>query len=490
MAEFDNSGAVTRMPAYEGASTSYRLEQKGLQAGDQDTLAARELGNLWKRSHYLTRNNAIGATAKHRLVSNWIGTGIKVRWIGADGKPATKVQKEWERWIADCNVDSYGNFCNFQHGLANSLMESGESLGRMYIQKRNKTKIPLAIQLLESEQLDPLYNILDNNIRTGISFDSFGKPINYHLWKNHPGALKQLFSDNKRVAVPADEILHVFERQRPGQWRGIPWLTPVMLNIYEIDELVDATIQRQKAAQAMSWIIENTNPLGAFAPGTVRKVDTDEIDPATNKKRKIIQGTAGSVHYLNKGESFKFASVQDIGANLGTLLQDEMGKIAACLGLTYDQLTGDLSQVNFSSIRAGLNEFRVRTEIVQRFLIINLGLNPIALKWLELFALYVPKVGTTGVYPLFTLPRRYGVDELKDAQADLLEVQAGFSTMQRKLEERDVTFQEVIEDRKLIEQSGMIFTSIPQPAPQPGTQPAKVNDQTTPKNQQTQKSEA
>ncbi len=485
MAEFDSGNKVSYMPAYEGASTSYRMEQKGLQLGDQDELSARELKNLWQRSHYLSRNNAIGATAKHRLVSNWIGNGIKIRWMNQNGTPAEKVQKEWELWCSECTIDGHGDFRNYQKEFAGALMESGEGLSRMYINRRKKSKIPLALQNIEAEQLDPLYSIFDKSIRTGISFDEFGKPTIYHLWKHHPGAYRQISDGNKRVEVPADDMIHAFERLRPGQWRGIPWLTPVMLNIYEIDELVDATLQRQKAAQAMSWIIENTNPVAAFAPGSVRSAMSDtDIDPATKQKRKIIQGSAGSVHYLNKGESFKFASIQDIGPNLSTLLQDEMGKIAACLGLTYDQLTGDLSQVNFSSIRAGLNEFRVRTEIIQRFIIINLALLPIANRWLELFAIYVPRIGTAGVYPLFTLPRRYGVDELKDAQADLMEVQAGFSTMERKLEERDVTFQEIIADRKRAEASGFIFTSIPEPAI-PATsavQPNKVNDQTTPKN--------
>lgn len=479
MGEFSEANKVTYMPSYEGASTSYRMEQKGLIAGDQDTLAARELQNLWKRSHYLTRNNAIGATAKHRLVTNWVGTGIKIRWMNENGLPADKVQKKWDKWLSECTIDGYGNFNNFQKDLANAFMESGEAIGRLYINKRKSSEIPLALQLVEAEQLCPLFTDNgDPNTRNGITFDSVGKPTKYHLWKRHPGSLSLFQNPNDRVAVDASDIIHLFERQRPGQWRGVPFLAPVMLNIYEIDELIDATLQRQKAAQGVSWIIENTNPLQAFAPGTVRNVSNGEIDPATGLKRKIIQGSAGSVHYLNKGETFKFASIQDIGPNLGVLLQDEIGKIATALGLTYDQLTGDLSQVNFSSIRAGLNEFRVRTEIIQRCHIINLALLPIAMRWLELFALYVPRIGTTGVYPLFTLPRRYGVDELKDGQADLLEVQAGFDTMQHKLEERDVTFQEVVEDRKRAEKSGFLFTSIPaMPQATPNQQPEKIQKQ-------------
>lgn len=476
MGEFSTAGFGSRTmhtPSYEGASTAYRLELKGLKAGDQDTLAARELQKLWSRSHHLCRNEAIATTAKHRLVTNWIGSGIKVRWMNENHTPAPRVQKHWEEWIKDCNLDRRGNFYNFEHSLASALMESGEAIGRMYVSKRKTAKVPLALQILEAEHLDPLYTGMGNtNTRNGITFSEEGYPVTYHLWKQHPGALLKLAGQQERLAISADDILHVFERQRPGQWRGIPWITPVILNIYGLSETIDATIQRQKAAQAMSWIIENSSPDAAFAPGTVRSTI------GTGKRSQIIQGVAGGVHYLEGKESVKFASIQDIGPNLQVLLSSELGKIAAALGLTYDQLTGDLSQVNFSSIRAGLNEFRIRTEIVQRFTIINLGLEPITSRWLEMLPFYVPKLSAQGIYPKFSLPRRYGVDELKDAQADLLEVQAGFNTMENALEERDRTFQEVLAEREKISKTGYVFTSIPLVAQGTlNTQPTKVADQ-------------
>jgi len=43
----------------------------------------------------------------------------------------------------------------------------------------------------------------------------------------------------------------------------------------------------------------------------------------------------------------------------------QLHAIAAGVGLTYELLTGDLSQVNYSSIRAGLIEFRRRMEALQ-----------------------------------------------------------------------------------------------------------------------------
>ena len=67
--------------------------------------------------------------------------------------------------------------------------------------------------------------------------------------------------------------------------------------------------------------------------------------------------------------------------------------------------------------------------------------------------LYSAKIGNA--IPTYQLPRWYGVDELKDTQADLLEVQNGMSTLQSKLDERHTTFEDIIADRARIKEVGL-----------------------------------
>jgi len=56
--------------------------------------------------------------------------------------------------------------------------------------------------------------------------------------------------------------------------------------------------------------------------------------------------------------------------------------VAAAMGVTYEQLTGDLTQVNYSSIRAGLLEFRRRVEAVQHGVIVHQLCRPIWQAWM------------------------------------------------------------------------------------------------------------
>lgn len=70
------------------------------------------------------------------------------------------------------------------------------------------------------------------------------------------------------------------------------------------------------------------------------------------------------IEYLAPGKDVKFATPSTAGG-YAEYMRVQLHAIAAGVGLTYELLTGDLSQVNYSSIRAGLLEFRRRMEALQ-----------------------------------------------------------------------------------------------------------------------------
>lgn len=418
--------------AFDGASQGFRLQTKGLLRGSPDTLAARELELLWQRSHHLCRNNSAAVTARNRLVAHWVGTGIKVQWDNP------KVQLAWDEFVANPNLDGMGTLYNTQNLWAGSLFESGEALTRTLI-KRSSAKIPLKLQIVAPEQLDPRF-FDPKGIKNGIQFDATGNiPTYYHFWKKHPSFHAMQAGANTRVAVKADSVLHMFDRTRPGQWRGIPKLTPAMLTIYEMDELTDATLVRQKAAQAMGWIIKKSSAGAMPLLGNLEQVSEalpQETEESMGNTR-IQKVLPGGVHYLEEDEEAQFADIGDIGANFVSLLDHNWRSIASCLDITYEQLTGDLSGANFSSIRAGLIEFRKRVTLIQQLIFVNLGLIPLTNQFRELCAVYINR--NAGIAkPTFIFPKQEWVDPLKDAQADVLEIRAGLATLKEKLAERGV----------------------------------------------------
>ena len=447
-----------RQQAFDGAVTNYRLEQKGLVTGEPDLLAARELNLLWQRSHHAVRNNGWARTAKTKNLINL--NSITVKWKDANGKVNKKMQALWDEFAKDPNLDGYGTLDNTQEAWNGAMFESGEALCRMLIKKRPGHTIPLVLQNIEAEYLDPNFtNGQPKTTRNGIKFRD-SKPEIYYFSKRSPNFnIFNLYSLEK-IEVPADEVLHLFVRDRPGQWRGIPTLASILLPLYELDDLTDATVTKQKNAQAISWVIRNTNASAAVSVGSaLSSIDPNDIDQATGKRRVVMQASGGGVQYLNKGEDISFYQGTDVGPNLPELIKSELRKIAQAAGLTYEILTGDLTGVSFSALQQVAIDMKTQAEFMYKFYLINLGLEPLCMRFRELAAIYGNK-SFANLTPVYQYPRRYGVNDLKDAQADLLEVQSGFATWESKLSERNLTVEEITEDKKRQKEAGVSFEPV------------------------------
>ena len=281
--------------------------------------------------------------------------------------------------------------------------------------------------------------------------------------------------------MPADQVLHLFRRTRPGQLRGVPELTSVIVRLYEIDAMQDATLARQKLAQLF----------GAFVK---RKADADPEDEGPFFGTHVEDGEPGEgidafepggIHYLEDGEEVTFSDPPDIGSSYTNWLRTEMHAVARGAGLTHEQLTGDLQGVNYSSIRAGLLEFRRRAEMLQADLVIHKWCRPIAAKWLDTAvssgALVIPDYARRRVDLLaidWIAPKWQWVDPVKEVTADLMEVRAGFKPRGEAAAERgwslDQLDKEIARGNVSADDQGLVLDSDPRRVAKNGT--AQAND--------------
>lgn len=429
-------------PAYEGSVASFREQQRNLQTNNPDLLAANELAMLQMRTANAIRNNSYARTAldKHLINLN----AISVSWFTKSGKRDDRMQEYWDEFAANPSLDGYGNLGNVQSVWHASLFQSGNAFTR-YQYRKTATKIPLKLELILSETHDLFYfgTDLNKKIRHGIEFEDT-KPKNYFFRED---IYNQLWLNTQSnpftpIIIPADEIQHMFYRDYPTQWIGVPKLAAVLIPLYAIDDLIDASVAKQQAAQAISWVIENTNPVAMTPTGTA----VIKENKKTGKKKVIFNARGTNTQYLDKGEKIHFYQSTDLGTNLIKLIGHEVRRVASVTGVPYHSITGDLEGIDFSSLRALAIEVRERVEYIHNFMTIPLGMWPLAIKARNLAALYDKRVQNS--VPKFQLPRRFGIDELKDAQADLIEVQSGFTTLQRILDERNMTFEELEADLK------------------------------------------
>lgn len=412
-----------------GSAKNYRTHKRLQMTGATSTTSAGELGDLKARSRHIIANNPYADTAKAQYVSNVVGNGFNIQW------PDKEVQKYWEEFEEDPMIDKKGNLTAALMGCAGDLFEEGEAFFRFRTSTSGKSL--LGLQWISPQRCDLNFSDATTRTRQGITFKKTGAPEIYHLFKENPFSSPFWGSTSERVEIPAADILHTLQRHSADQLRGIPMLSASLLFLYEIDELTEATLMRQKAAQAVGWVVQKhkAGELPAFGeiiqPSDGRDSEEEEMMPL--QKVKI-----GGIHYLRSDEEIKHVDIKDIGANFLHLLQSQLRAVAAQCFTTYEAMTGDLSDVNFSSGRIGLIACRRLIEQHQQCLIMWGVLRPIVEKFKTRLGLRLGR-DLSGLRPTITPPRWVWVDRLGDTKADVLELKTGLKTMEMLLQERGLT---------------------------------------------------
>lgn len=447
------AGRFTVMSGYEGASQSRRMSPFVPNRQHTNSILAAEAPMLRARVRQLVANTAYGANASETFVSYAVGAGINPSPQITNSVQKKAIKQAWLDWTDEADADDGTDLYGLQAQAARALFDAGE----VFIRFRDRfasdgLSVPLQLQLLEAEQLDISYITTapnGNRIRCGIEFNSIGKRVAYHFWKEHPGDFTILNGGmGQRTRVPAEQVLHIFKKLRPGQIRGRPWLTPGLIKLYDLDRYSDAELTRKLgAALHMAFILQE---LGEDI-GTTGLVDEDtEADELGTADVALEPGLA---HVLPKGFDVKFNEPADVGPNYETFYYRNVLELCASMGLPYFAVSGDTSKANYSSLRAALVECRRRIEQFQWEVLIFQMCRPIYRRWLPTAVIAgAVRIPGFSINPRVLLrvkwitPRWDWVDPLKDAQAEKLMVDSGFKSRSRVIEERGDEPEEVDEE--------------------------------------------
>ena len=416
--------------AYEGGKVGRRTD--GWVAAD--TSANGEIGpalsNLRKRSRDLVRNNSYAARAVTEIVEHAVGTSIPAQSRAKGVRLSKTIDAVWEKWVKECDADGQLDFYGLQDLIARTIIESGECIVRHRARRpEDGFRVPYQVQVLEPDYLAIWKTQVTDTgyILQGVEFDSLGRRIAYWLYPNHPGDILQVNFRNGLTPsrVPASEVLHVYRKQRPGQIRGVPWLAPVIMKLRDLDEYEEAELVRKKIEACFAaFVTQPEGPdgpiLGAAAP----------LGPTGNR---IETFEPGMIEYLKAGEDIKFNTPSGSGG-YGEYVSKHQATVATGVGLTYEQLTGDLSRVNYSSYRAGLMSFRNGIESFRWKCFIPMCCTPIRNRFLET-ALAAGEIPSLDYATEWTPPSFGSVDPYKDAQAANMDIRSGRKTWEQAVAE-------------------------------------------------------
>lgn len=362
------------------------------------------------------------------------------------------------------------DFYGLQTLICREMVEAGEVLVRRRLRRPSDgLDVPLQLQILEADFLDATKNGQASGkgqLVQGVEFDGIGRRTAYWLHESHPGdAFSTWHGGLQSRSVPAADIVHVYEKQRV-QVRGVPWGAPVIRSLRDLDDYEVAEIVRKKTEACVTAIVfgdEETQQ--GVAPSVV---DADG--------KRIEQFEPGLIAYARGGKDIRFNQPAAVGG-YAEYKRASLHTIAAGFRVPYELLTGDLSQVNYSSIRAGLVEFRRMIDAVQWQLFIPMLCQPVW-DWFTQAAWAAGRIPDPVVPVEWSPPKFEAVDPLKDAMADLLSVRSGTMTLAEAIARQgrnpDAVLAEIAATNAKLDAAGIVLDSDPRRVTKTGS--AQSND--------------
>jgi lambda family phage portal protein len=372
-----------------------------------DQEARSSLTALRARSRELANNNDHAKRVVQLFRQNVIGPGgivLQAR-IPDEGDLVSNVsvaeasnrelEAGWRRWgrLGVPTVDRRRTWLDVQWLAIGDLVIDGEVFLRK-VRGFRGNDFGFALQFIEPDLVDVWLNrprtetltmsgrIVENEIRMGVEVDEWGGPVAYWL---KPAPQRELGASlvgfnvgapsSAHVRVDASELLHFYVPLRANSTRGIPWLHTAMTSLhqlghYQLSELIAARM----ASCMMAFITSKT---GDENPGGARRQNGDPAKPL------IFDMEPGLVKQLAEGQGVETFNPNHPNAAFGEFVKSQLRAAAAGAGVSYSSLTGDLSEVNYSSIRQGLMDERDGYRTLQAFTVGHLC-DPVFADWLEM----------------------------------------------------------------------------------------------------------
>ena len=382
---------------------------------------------LVRRARDLCRNNAYARAACDAFSANVVGAGIKPSSLLRSRPQREDLQRAWLEWTDVADADGLTDFYGLQALAARALFEAGECFIRIRERRPGDgLDVPIQLQMLEAEMCPWELNRQEPTgtaIRRGIEVNAIGRRVAYWFHRRHPGDSTEFMQSSAGdfyVRVPASQVIHLYNPLRPGQLRGVPWLTPSMIPLKILGDYDDAELERKRQAALIAGFI--TVPAPEYDP-----MNGEDQDDGT----ALAAMQPGMWQKLLPGEQVTLASPADVGNSYDPFQYRVLTQACAGLGMPYATVTGDLKQVNYSSIRAGLVEFRRRIEQLQHAVFVYQMCRPIWARFMDAAVLSGRLASFTGYArdPMkyravkWITPAWAWVDPLKDRKAEQLAVQ-------------------------------------------------------------------
>lgn len=460
--------------SYDGAAQGRLSNDWATSILSADAALRTNLKRMRARCRELERNEGYTTCYLDSVETNVLGhngIGLNLLITEPDGKNGEKmdngaialIKDAWEEYNQKENFTVTGTLSGQDADglILRSTARDGDFIIR-FVRGWQENRFKFAVQLIEADYLDEEFNRQAPNgnwVRMGVEIDAWRKPVAYWLWERHPGDLffgpSSGATFGKHIRVPAEDIILSAKYERADQTRGVPWMSSVMTRLnmlrgYEEAELINARV--------------NASKMGFF----IRKRPVDYEGPEDDSGATIMEAEPGAFETLPMGMEVQEYNPGGPNPNYDPYTKSCIRGIASGLRVSYMTLTGDLSEANYSSMRAGSLTEREKWMKLQSWYG-DAVKSPIFREWLITSmlsgALNLPMSKFDKFHKPKWLFRRWGwVDPTKDVEANLQAIYGGLKSRSQVIAEGDSgseineVFTQIAEDKKLQDSLGLSFT--------------------------------
>ena len=429
-----------------------------------NTSADYELGtsltSLRSRSRQLMRDAPYALRARLIVVNNVVGAGIgmQAQVKNSRGSPHVAINESiedaWECWSkADsCHTGGALHFSDFERSCLSEVFTAGEVFIRKHYQAFGESEIPLALELIEAERMANEFTHPQAGgpgTRLGIELDKFGRPVAYYVRPIHPGENRQPIDGGMLFErVPADQIIHLRKVDRWPQTRGEPWLHAVVRKLNDMDEYSTAELLAARMSANYFATIESEsgdpNPLAT------------EMQADGSKQINIEPGV---IEQLAAGDKLEFHAPNRPNTALDPFLRYMLREVASGIGVSYESLSRDYSQSNYSSSRLALLDDRDLWRVLQQWWV-RAFREPLLRDWMDaaVLARAIPEIAVESyaadrerfLSVSWKLRGWSWIDPTKEVEAYKEAVRCGFTTVQAVIEQTGggADLEDVLEQRR------------------------------------------
>jgi len=320
--------------SYDSARSGTDLDGHWIHADayDADSANSRSVRHsLVRRSRYEAGSNGFYSGIIRTHVNMVVGIGPTLRALTGSTKFNQTIEKAWFEWTQAMQLRRK-LWC-----MGHARSQDGESFGILVTNPGLRHDVTLDVVLIEAEQCQtPYLPYLERGYIDGIRFDEFNNPVTYDILPYHPGA-SWSYQTVDPIQVSAEQVLHWFKLERPGQHRSVPDLTATLNTGAMGRRFREATVASAETAASISALLHSQlSPAGSDEPVNLQAGSTFEI------QRRMLMA-------LPQGWEASQMRAEHPNAEYGDFNRNLISEQARPLSVPYNLAACDSSTYSFAS---------------------------------------------------------------------------------------------------------------------------------------------